>query len=318
MTDDLTPSGADLNRWARSVRPETRRRHAVELTGAEMAGTSPAPAGGWELPRTEILGLGVSAITFADAIAAIDAFVRSGRPHYVCITGAHGVIESRSDPHLLAIHNAADLVTPDGMPLVWMSRLLGRTATERVYGPDLMRAITRLSPSRGYRHFYYGGAPGVAEALSARLQNANPGLSVVGTCCPPFRSLSREEDEAVVAQINAARPDIVWVGLSTPKQENWMASHLGRIDAPVMIGVGAAFDFLAGTKRQAPVWMQKRGLEWLFRLVSEPKRLFARYMKIVPLFLLLAAGQLLRTWFAARIRGGASPAMPAPPPHRPG
>lgn len=257
------------------------------------ANDSAAP---WERPRAPVLGIGVSAITFRDAVQAIDAFVTSRRPHYVCVSGAHGVIECRSDPQLQAIHNRADLVTPDGMPLVWMSRLLGHGPVERVYGPDLMREITRLSPSRGYRHFYYGGAPGVAEALTESLTAQHPGLTVVGTHCPPFRPLTPEEDDAVVAAINAAAPDIVWVGLSTPKQERWMAAHLGRIEAPVMIGVGAAFDFLAGTKRQAPAWMQKRGLEWLFRATTEPKRLMGRYLRIVPLFLGLAAGQIARRY----------------------
>ena len=158
---------------------------------------------------------------------------------------------------------------------------------------DLMRAITARSPKRGYRHFYFGGAPGVANRLANVLVGANPGLSVVGTMCPPYRPLILEEDAEVVAQINAARPDIVWVGLSTPKQEFWMASHVGSINAPVMIGVGAAFDFLAGTKRQAPAWMRRIGFEWLFRLCMEPRRLWRRYGYIVPAFLTLATGQFL-------------------------
>ena len=229
-----------------------------------------------------------------DAIAVIEQWIEQRTPNYVCIRDVHGVMESRKDSRLRDIHNQAGLVTPDGMPLVWMSRWLGAKRVERVYGPDLMRAISARSPGRGYRHFYFGGAPGVADRLAAALVAANPGLNVVGTLCPPFRPLTPEEDAEVVAQINAAAPDIVWVGLSTPKQEYWMASHIGRINAPVLIGVGAAFDFLAGTKKQAPAWMQRNGLEWLFRLGAEPRRLWRRYAYIVPRFLILAAGELVR------------------------
>jgi N-acetylglucosaminyldiphosphoundecaprenol N-acetyl-beta-D-mannosaminyltransferase len=205
------------------------------------------------------------------------------------------VIESQSDAVLRAIHNSAGLVTPDGMPLVWMARRLGYERTSRVYGPDLMRTLSALSPVRGYRHFYYGGGNGVAERLRQALMRAAPGLEVVGTITPPFRALTAEEDAAIVDEINAARPDIVWVGLSTPKQERWMAAHVGRLDAPALIGVGAAFDFLAGDKKQAPVWMQRNGLEWLFRFASEPRRLWRRYLSIVPRFVVLAGAQLVRS-----------------------
>ncbi|MFE1601569.1 WecB/TagA/CpsF family glycosyltransferase [Methylobacterium sp. ID0610] len=271
--------------------------------------TAAAETRPWERERAPVLGVGVSVITLSDAVLALDSFVRSRRPHFVCITGVHGVIECRTDAQLRAIHAEADLVTPDGMPLVWMSRLLGFGPISRVYGPDLMREVMRLSPAMGYRHYFYGGAPGVAEALRDRLCAEIPGLTVVGTHCPPFRALTPEEDAAIVAEINAARPDFVWVGLSTPKQETWMASHRGRVAAPVMVGVGAAFDFLAGTKRQAPRWMQRSGLEWFYRLVTEPRRLAGRYGRIVPLFLILATRQLLGRALAG---GGAGPQPPRP------
>lgn len=244
--------------------------------------------------RVNILGVRVSAIDLPLAIETISSWIAERRQRYVCITGAHGVMESRHDTALRVIHNRAGLVTPDGMPLVWMARLLGHPRTRRVYGPDLMRALSALSAERGYRQFYYGGNPGVAEDLAAILSETYPGLAVAGTLSPPFRPLTAEEDAAIVAQINAARPDIVWVGLSTPKQERWMAGHAGRLDAPVMIGVGAAFDFLAGKKAQAPLWMQRNGLEWLFRLCQEPRRLSRRYLWIVPGFLMAAGGQLAR------------------------
>jgi N-acetylglucosaminyldiphosphoundecaprenol N-acetyl-beta-D-mannosaminyltransferase len=202
-------------------------------------------------------------------------------------------MRSRRDERLRNIHNQAGMVTPDGMPLVWLAHLFGKRRTERVYRPDLMRKMTAVSQLRGYRQFYYGGAEGVADKLKQALIASHPRLEVAGTLSPTFRDLTPKEDQAVVDAINAARPDIVWVGLSTPKQEFWMASHLGRIEAPVMVGVGAAFDFLAETKRQAPLWMQRNGLEWLFQLCSEPRRLWRRYAYAVPGFAFLAFGELL-------------------------
>jgi N-acetylglucosaminyldiphosphoundecaprenol N-acetyl-beta-D-mannosaminyltransferase len=240
-----------------------------------------------------VLGVNVSAISMDDAIATIERWIGEGRREYVCVTGAHGIMECRHDPSLHQIHNEAGMVTPDGVPLVYFLRLIGKKRTTRVYGPDLMRAMTDVSALRGYRQFYYGGDVGVAEKLKETLAGAS-GLQVVGTICPPFWKMTPAEDQAVVDAINAARPDIVWVGLSTPKQERWMAEHRERIDASVLIGVGAAFDFLTGTKRQAPQWMQRHALEWLFRLWSEPRRLWRRYAYIVPGFAFLAAGELLR------------------------
>jgi N-acetylglucosaminyldiphosphoundecaprenol N-acetyl-beta-D-mannosaminyltransferase len=256
-----------------------------------------SPPDGRHGDRVDVLGVGVSVIDMNDAVATIERWIADDGRYYVCITGVHGVMESRRDETLRRIHNRAGMVTPDGMPLVWFLRLLGRRHVRRVYGPDLMRTMTAISSERGYRQFYYGGAPGVAETLRQTLVKAFPKLEVVGMFCPPFRALTPQEDEAIVDTINVLRPDIVWVGLSTPKQELWMADHLGRISAPVMIGVGAAFDFLAGTKRQAPVWMQRHGLEWLFRLCSEPRRLWRRYAYIVPAFTILALGALIRRPF---------------------
>lgn len=254
--------------------------------------------------RVAILGVDVSAINMRDTIGTIERWIAERSRNYVCITGAHGVIESRSNEVLRMIHNRAGLVTPDGMPLVWMSRALGHTNTSRVYGPDLMRNMSAVSAERGYRQFYYGGGSGVADRLAAALSRQHAGLIVAGTLTPPFRALSQEEDSDIVDRINAAKPDIVWVGLSTPKQEHWMAAHLGRIDAPVMIGVGAAFDFLTGAKPQAPIWMQSNGLEWLFRLATEPRRLWRRYLWIVPQFIALAGVQLIIARLAVLSRSG--------------
>ncbi len=244
--------------------------------------------------RVDVLGVGVSPITMDQALGTIDDWITTGVQHSICVTGVHGVIESQRDERLRRIHDHAGLVTPDGMPLVWWSRRSGYPATERVYGPDLLLACCERSMTAGYRHFFYGGLPGVADLLAARLQKRFPGLAVAGTCSPPFTAPSDEEDDEVVRRINDADADIVWVGLSTPKQEYWMADHVGRLDAPVLVGVGAAFDFHAGLKRQAPAWMQRNGLEWLFRLGCEPRRLWRRYLVNNPLFVWLTLLQLWR------------------------
>ncbi len=258
-------------------------------------------AGDTTYDRLDILGVRVSAINLQQAIEAVELWIRGGKRTYICVTGVHGLMESRRDAQLRDIHNRAGLVTPDGMPLVWLSRLSGKRHTERVCGRDLMRKLTAISALRGYRQYYYGGAEGVVERLTQELTSAHPGLDVAGTRCPPFRQLTREEDDDDVHAINEARPDILWIGLSTPKQEQWMATHRGHVNAPVMIGFGAAFDFLAGTKRQAPLWMQRVGLEWLFRLLSEPRRLWRRYAYIVPGFAFLTAGEFSRQIISTRI-----------------
>ena len=242
--------------------------------------------------RVNVLGIGVSAITMADALAWIDHWIARRANQYICVTGVHGVMESQLDPALRVIHNRAGLVTPDGMPLVWISRLRGHRGVERVYGPDLMLACCESSVAKGYRHFFYGGATGVPERLSERLQKRFPGLQIAGQWSPPFRELTTLEEAELIERINAARPDIVWIGLSTPKQERWMARYVGRISAPVLIGVGAAFDMHAGVKKQAPRWMQRSGLEWLFRLGAEPRRLWRRYLINNPWF----AWRLLLQW----------------------
>ena len=251
------------------------------------------------VPRVDVLGVQVSAINLGQALDVVDHWITTGSANYVCVTGVHGVMESRRDERLRNIHNAAGLVTPDGMPLVWWTRACGWSHVGRVYGPDLLLACCERSITTGYRHFFYGGAEGVADLLARRLSRRFPGLIVAGTYTPPFRPLTPDEDEQVVAYINEAAPDIVWVGLSTPKQEYWMAEHFNRLAAPVLIGVGAAFDFHSGLKRQAPRWMQQSGIEWLFRLASEPRRLWKRYLQNNPAFVWLAFEEIWRTARAA-------------------
>ena len=244
------------------------------------------------LPRAPVLGVAISAINMAQALEAIDGWIALREPRYVCVTPAHSVMEARRDPEFRRILNHSGLTTPDGMSIVWLLRLRGHRHVERVYGPDLMLAICEGGLAKGYRHFLYGGAPSVADELASHLRARFPDLQIVGTLSPPFGLPTPEEDSQATAAINGSQPDIVWVGLSTPKQERWMAEHMGRLEAPVLIGVGAAFDFLSGRKPQAPRWVQRSGLEWLFRLATEPRRLWPRYREY-PLFALLAAAQLL-------------------------
>jgi len=245
------------------------------------------------LERFNVLGVGVSSINMTVAMDVMERWIERREPNYVTITGVHGVMESQADEDIRQIHNQAGMVTPDGMPLVWLGRLNGHEHVDRVCGPDLMPLLCEKSTTKGYRHYLYGGNEGVPELLKEKLDEKFPGIEVVGTYSPPFRALSEEEDGEIVNKINSANPDIVWVGLSTPKQERWMAAHIGRLNAPVLIGVGAAFDFHAGLKKRAPLWMQKSGLEWLYRLLSEPRRLWKRYMKNNPLFVLLIIRQAL-------------------------
>lgn len=245
-------------------------------------------------PHVDVLGVPVSAITMSHAVETIRRWIADRTPHYVCVTGVHGVMESVRDESLRAIHEGAGLVTPDGMPLVWLAHHAGFPRVERVYGPDLMLAVCEASTRHGWRHFFYGGGSGVADQLTSRLRSRFAALDVVGVYSPPFRPMTPEEDDELVHRINATRPDIVWVGLSTPKQERWMAAHVGRLSAPVLVGVGAAFDFHAGLKRQAPRWMQRSGLEWSFRLITEPRRLGPRYLVNNPLFIWRITLQLLR------------------------
>ena len=237
------------------------------------------------IPKFNVLGVGVSALNLTqarDLLLGVHGALRRG---YVCVTGVHGVTEAGDDAMFRGILNRAWLVTPDGMPLVWIGRARGHGAMTRVYGPDLMLVVCDAGRASGLTHYFYGGGPDVAETLKEKLAARFPGLQVVGTFSPPFRALEPEESATWRAEIARVRPDVIWVGLSTPKQERFMAELAGELDAGVLVGVGAAFDFHAGLKRQAPRWMQRSGLEWLFRLCTEPRRLGARYLRNNPLFL---------------------------------
>ena len=229
-----------------------------------------------------------------DVVAQMERWIGERRgSHYIAVTGMHGVTEAQHDAALKEVLNSADLVVPDGMPLVWLGRWRGFGLKRRVYGPELMLEFCRATASKGYRHFFYGGAPGVAGELAGRLRRQFPSLQVVGTYSPPFRPVTPEEDAQVAHMICEARPDVLWVGLSTPKQERWMSEHRDRLDAPVMVGAGAAFDLNTGRVKQAPRWMREHGLEWFWRLLAEPRRLWRRYLIGGAEFVWLVALELL-------------------------
>lgn len=241
-----------------------------------------------------MLGVRVDTVQIPDAIERIEQWIACGNQcHYVAVTGMHGVMEAQHDPAFKQVLNSADLVVPDGMPLVWVGRIRGHQLRRRVYGPELMLAFFETTAKKGYRHFFYGGAAGVPERLMECLQKRFPGTIIAGTYSPPFRPLTSDDDSQILELINRATPDVIWVGLSTPKQERWMYDHRDRMRVPVLIGVGAAFDINAGIKKQAPRWMREHGLESLFRLLQEPRRLWHRYLVYGGEFLFLVCLEFL-------------------------
>lgn len=244
------------------------------------------------IQRVNVLGVGIHRLNLTTALEAVAAAVAARRKGYICVTGVHGVMEAQTDASFRAILNQSFLCTPDGMPLVWVGKWRGHAEMNRVYGPDLMLTLCQWSETSGCRHFFYGGAPGVAGELARHLTERFPRLVVAGCFTPPFRPLTPAEETDLENTVRAARPDIIWVGLSTPKQEKFMAHYLPRLDCTLMIGVGAAFDFHSGRVRQCPRWLQRTGLEWFYRLCQEPRRLARRYLTNNPRFLLKIANQL--------------------------
>ncbi len=245
-----------------------------------------------EFKRVNVLGVGISAVNLHLALGAIAAALERRLKGYVCFTSVHGVMEAQRDERMRDILNEAFLTTPDGMPLVWVGKLNGFRGMNRVYGPDLMLLVCEFTRDKKYTHYLYGGVEGVAHELKQRLEARFPGVHIAGTYTPPFRPLTATEEAEMIGEINALKPDILWVGLSTPKQEKFMAQYLSKLDVTLMFGVGAAFDFHSGRVRQAPRWMQRSGLEWLFRLLQEPRRLWRRYFTNNPLFVVRIFGQL--------------------------
>lgn len=240
-----------------------------------------------DFSRVNILGVGVSAVNMDQVISAMEEWIGRRQSAYICLAPAHAIMGCVDDASLRRVYNCSGLTVPDGMPIAWLLRWYGYSHVERVYGPDLMMAVCKRSVRDGWRHYFYGGAEGVAERLIQKLLLVCPGLQVAGWETPPFRVASSEERQQTIERVRAARVDILWVGIGSPRQERWMAEHVHLLDVPVLVGVGAAFDFLSGCKPQAPRWMQRSGLEWLFRLCSEPRRLWRRYLLGYPRFVAL-------------------------------
>jgi N-acetylglucosaminyldiphosphoundecaprenol N-acetyl-beta-D-mannosaminyltransferase len=244
-------------------------------------------------PRPQVLGVPVSVLTLDDAVSTIDRWITKGEHNYVCTLDVHALMECQSAPEIQTIYRSAAMVTPDGMPLVWLLHRSGYPAADRVCGPDLMPAMFRHSQRRGYGHFLYGSSDEILSLLHGKLSRDFPGARIVGRYSPPYRALTEEEEREVDRLVNAADPDIVWVGLGAPKQDRWMAAHRRELKASVLIGVGAAFDMLAGTVARAPRFLQRTGCEWMFRIAQEPRRLSPRYLKSNSKFVMMLLEQRL-------------------------
>ncbi len=247
-----------------------------------------------QFPRINVLNVDIHALTMPQALEQISAWIDQRQPVYISTCNVYTVMMCRKNQAIHRDVSKANLALPDGMPLAWLGRLAhSPIKVDRITGADMMLALSQLSVSRGYTHFFYGGLPGVAEELARRWQVYFPELQVVGTYTPPLRPLYVLEEVQIIEQINQAKPDIIWVGLGGPKQDVWMADHRSALTAPVLIGVGAAFDFHSGRIPQAPRRLQQMGLEWLFRLCKEPRRLWQRYLIYNPLFVVLVLFQKL-------------------------
>jgi N-acetylglucosaminyldiphosphoundecaprenol N-acetyl-beta-D-mannosaminyltransferase len=262
-------------------------------TPTESAGpeTAPAPA---VVPAQDVLGVPLALTDYERTLDWIDDTVERRARGYICVAAVHTVMAFQEDDGLRDAVLASDLTVPDGQPLIWAMNLLGHNLPTRVYGPDLMKYACERAARSGQRFFLYGGRESSLETLREELPRRYPGLQLVGVRHAPFRELSEEEADAIAAELNAAEPDVIWVGLGVPLQERWMAAMRDRLDAPVLVGVGAAFDFHAGIKRQAPDFLQRLGLEWAFRLSQEPRRLWRRYLRYNPRFVVGFARQYAR------------------------
>ena len=259
-----------------------------------QAAAASAPTTPAQIPKQAILGIPIALTDYDGAIEAMDAMIEARERGYVCAVSVHGLTISLDDRDMAEVFRGATLVLPDGMPVVWATNMLGARLRGRVYGPELMLRFSERCAERGHRVWLYGGRDqGSLAQLALNLRRRVPGINIVGGYSPPFRPMTAEEEDALVDQINDAQPDVLWVGIGVPKQEKWMAQMSERLDVPVMCAVGAAFDFHAGRISQAPAWMQQRGLEWIYRLAQEPRRLLPRYAYSIPRFVLAFARQYL-------------------------
>ncbi len=277
--------------------PPSERQTLEFLTPSRQSADAP----GLELPRPEdirtrdLLGLPIAMTDYGETMDVMDGMIARDERGWVCAVAVHAVMVAQTDAAMRRALVESSLTVPDGMPLVWAANLLGEDLPNRVYGPELMERYSRRCVEKGHRVWLYGGRDqGSLVQLALSMRREHPGVSIVGGYSPPFRELTEEEEEALAKQINASRPDVLWVGIGVPKQEKWMARMRDRIDVPVMCGVGAAFDFHAGRISQAPRWMQERGLEWTYRIVQEPRRLLPRYVYYNPRFMAAFARQVAR------------------------
>lgn len=246
----------------------------------------------------DVIGTCVSALSMRSLTETVKSWRGDRRSHYVCFADANSLLQARDNPAMRAALDAADVVSPDGTPLAIVGRLRAAPVT-KTSGPDFLEAFCAATAADGTRHFFLGGQPGVAASLAAKLTWRFPGLTVVGTYAPPRFPLTPAQNEEMLATVAAARPDVVWVGLGAPKQEIWIHQNRDRLAGVTLLGVGAAFDFSAGTVKRAPLWIRNAGLEWAYRTVQEPRRLFGRYARTVPRFIGIAMWDFLR----ARARG---------------
>jgi N-acetylglucosaminyldiphosphoundecaprenol N-acetyl-beta-D-mannosaminyltransferase len=269
--------------------------HEPGAAGSVPVASLPSPR---DIRRREILGIPIAMTSYDEAMDVMDGMIARREPGYLCAVAVHAVMVSQQDAEMRAAVTGSTLTVPDGMPLVWAANALGEQLRNRVYGPELMHRYCARCAEQGHRVWLYGGRDqGSLMQLALNLRRLHRGIDVVGGYSPPFRALSGDEEDTIAAQINEARPDVVWVGIGVPKQEKWMARMRDRLEVPVMCGVGAAFDFHAGRVSQAPPWMQERGLEWIYRIAQEPRRLLPRYLYYNPAFVAAFARQYLRERF---------------------
>ena len=261
----------------------------------------------------KVLGIPVEPLDMERALTRIAEELHARRKGYVCLIGVHGIMEAQRDPRVAQVYARATLMVPDGTPTVWVGRWQGFHAMQRVAGPDLMLEIFRREEFAHCTHFLYGGKEGVAEELRATLMRRFPSAQIIGTYTPPFRDLTLDEEELLAARIDELKPDILWVGISTPKQERFMMRFLPLIDSTLMFGVGAAFDFHTGRIKDSPQWLKRAGLQWLHRLIQDPRRLLWRYLRNNSTFLWHITLQLtgLRSYPPAKI-DHRIPARPQP------
>lgn len=243
--------------------------------------------------KIEILGIKVDRVGMNETIARIEQFIAEGAPRLVITPNVDHLIKARKDREFKHIYDDADLSVPDGVPLLWAAQFLGTPLVERVNGTDLFEALCARAAEKNYRLFFLGAAPGIAATAAAELQQRHPRLNVVGTYSPPFDFFdSVAENQKIEEMIHAARPDVLFVGLGAPKQEKWIKRHMHRLNVPVSIGIGASFEYVAGSTARAPHWMQRTGLEWLYRIIENPRRYWRRYAEDLAFFPLVFSQRL--------------------------